>query len=91
MEVPKSTARVPKITWGTTFFDSLSTNEMTRPGLFDLYTFKASFRFFERARLIGTIELKMGMKMPIIKAIVVAYQSGIIDGIKPRSSVKRAE
>ena len=50
---------------------------------------KASVRFVDSARLIGIIELKNGIKMPITKACVVAYALGIKDGMKPRSSANR--
>jgi len=49
--------------------------------------FRASFRFLEIALLIGTMELRIGINMPIARAIVVAYQSGITEGVKPMSSV----
>jgi len=49
-----------------------------------------SVKFFDRARLIGMIEEKIGIRIPIAKACTVAEKPGAIDGVKPRSSLKSA-
>ena len=87
--MPKTTEIMPKITYGITFLVALFVNVITSPLFLDRCVFKASVKFFELARLIGMIELRSGIKMPIARAWIVAYHPGKTDGMNPRSYENR--
>ena len=87
--MPKTTEIMPKITYGITFLVALFVNVITSPLFLDRCVFRASVKFFELARLIGMIELRSGIKMPIARAQIEAYQPGKIDGMNPRSYENR--
>ena len=62
------------------FFEELFVKVMRTPEVFALYVLSASVRFFDNTLLIGIIELKIGMKMPMESASTVAPQAGTKDG-----------
>lgn len=72
------------------FFLPVFVNEITTPDVVALCTFKASVRLFERAFLIGTIELMTGMMIPIESAWAAENQSGSAECATPRSPVPMA-
>ena len=41
---------------------------------------RASVRFLDRALLIGIMELRTGIKIPITRAVMVDFKVGIIEG-----------
>ena len=59
------------------------------PDCYIRWVFKDSVKFFERARLIGMIEERVGIRMPIISACKVANPSGAIVGMNPKSSLSK--
>ena len=62
------------------FFEELFVKVMRTPEVFALYVLSASVKFFDNTLLIGIIELKIGMKMPMESASTVAPQAGSKDG-----------
>lgn len=63
-------------------------NVIKIPDCLERQVFSESVKFFDSARLIGIIDDKIGMKIPIKRACNVAYPFGTTEGMKPRSSLK---
>ena len=59
----------------------MSIKEISTPVDLLRFVFRASFRLVDRAVLIGTIELKSGIKIPIAKAKRTADPEGTIEGM----------
>ena len=58
-------------------------SSMIVPVFFARYVFNDSFKLTFIAFLIGIMELRIGIRIPIRRACVDAYQLGQIVGLKP--------
>ena len=77
MERPYVTAIIPKTMYEPLFYLSLSSISTYTEFVLDLWRSKLSFRFLERALLIGAIELKNGIIIPTIRASNIAKPLGM--------------
>ena len=71
------------------FIVDLSMKEIRTPVALLLLVSSASVKFVESARLIGMIELTVGMKMPTKSALKTALSDGMTDGKYPSESRNR--